>query len=103
MFVAFATLFPFRRAGSPPGQAGSLCYPISPLVAFDVVCVELRPRLLDDGMDGRLTTGMKDENPIEKVWRICDELSAEYGYDIYRIFAALREEKSNTQIDRSVW
>jgi hypothetical protein len=36
---------------------------------------------------------MKDENPIEEVWRIRDELSAEYGYDVHRIFAALREEE----------
>ncbi|MCX6930608.1 MAG: hypothetical protein NT154_46495 [Verrucomicrobia bacterium] len=36
---------------------------------------------------------MKDENPIEEIWRIRDELSAEYGYDVHRIFAALREEE----------
>jgi hypothetical protein len=36
---------------------------------------------------------MKDENPIEEVWRIRDELSAEYGYDVHRMFAALREEE----------
>lgn len=36
---------------------------------------------------------MNDENPIEEIWRIRDELSAEYGYDIHRIFAALREEE----------
>ena len=36
---------------------------------------------------------MKDENPIEEVWRIRDELSAEYGYDVHLIFAALREEE----------
>jgi len=36
---------------------------------------------------------MKNENPIEEVWRIRDELSAEYGYDVHRIFAALREEE----------
>ena len=35
---------------------------------------------------------MKTENPIEEIWRIRDELSAEYNYDIHRIFAALREE-----------
>jgi hypothetical protein len=34
---------------------------------------------------------MKNENPIEEVWRIRDELSAEHGYDVHRIFAALRE------------
>jgi hypothetical protein len=36
---------------------------------------------------------MNDENPIEEIWRIRDELSAEYGYDVHRIFAALREEE----------
>ena len=36
---------------------------------------------------------MKNENPIEEIWRIRDELSAEYGYDVRRIFAALREEE----------
>ena len=36
---------------------------------------------------------MNTENPIEEVWRIRDELSAEYGYDVHRIFAALREEE----------
>ena len=36
---------------------------------------------------------MKHENPIEEIWRIRDELSAEYGYDVHRIFTALREEE----------
>ena len=36
---------------------------------------------------------MKNETPIEEIWRIRDELSAEYGYDVHRIFAALREEE----------
>lgn len=36
---------------------------------------------------------MRAENPIEEIWRIRDELSAEYDYDIHRIFAALREEE----------
>ena len=36
---------------------------------------------------------MAHENPIEEIWRIRDELSAEYGYDVHRIFAALREEE----------
>jgi hypothetical protein len=36
---------------------------------------------------------MKDENPIAEVWRIRDELSAEYGHDVHRLFAALREEE----------
>jgi hypothetical protein len=47
---------------------------------------------------------MKDENPIEEVWRIRDELSAEHGYDVHRIFAALREEekKHGDRLVRSV-
>ena len=47
---------------------------------------------------------MKTENPIEEVWRIRDELSAEYGYDVHRIFAALREEekKYSDRLVRSV-
>jgi hypothetical protein len=47
---------------------------------------------------------MNDENPIEEVWRIRDELSAEYGYDVHRIFAALREEekKYGDRLVRSV-
>ena len=47
---------------------------------------------------------MKTENPIEEVWRIRDELSAEYGYDVHRIFAALREEekKHGDRLVRSV-
>lgn len=36
---------------------------------------------------------MKNENPIEELWRIKEELAAEYEYDIHRIFAALREEE----------
>ena len=36
---------------------------------------------------------MKNENPVEEVWRIRDELSAECGYDVHRLFAKLREEE----------
>lgn len=36
---------------------------------------------------------MKAENPIQEVWRIRDELSAEYGYDVHRLFDALRQEE----------
>ncbi len=47
---------------------------------------------------------MKTENPIEEVWRIRDEISAEYGYDVHRLFAALREEeqKHGDRLVRSV-
>ena len=44
---------------------------------------------------------MKNENPIEEIWRIRDELSAEYDYDIHRIFAALREEEKH--VPARVW
>lgn len=36
---------------------------------------------------------MKNENPIEEVWRIRDEISAEHDHDVHRLFAALREEE----------
>lgn len=36
---------------------------------------------------------MKMDNPIEEVWRIRDEISAECGYDVARLFAALRREE----------
>lgn len=36
---------------------------------------------------------MAHENPIQEIWRIRDEMSAEYNYDVHRIFAALREEE----------
>ena len=44
-------------------------------------------------IDGKLSGRMKDENPIQEVCRIRDELSAEYGHDVHRLFAALREEE----------
>jgi hypothetical protein len=34
---------------------------------------------------------MKDENPIEEIWRIREEIGAEHGYDVDRLFAAMRE------------
>ena len=36
---------------------------------------------------------MKDENPIEEIWRIRDELGAEDGYDVHRMFERLRREQ----------
>ena len=36
---------------------------------------------------------MKNENPIEEVWRIRDEIAAEHGYDLDRLFAAMREKE----------
>ena len=34
---------------------------------------------------------MKDENPIEEIWRIREEIGAEHGYDVDRLFAAMRK------------
>jgi hypothetical protein len=36
---------------------------------------------------------MKDENPIEEIWRIRDELGAQEGYDVHRLFERLRREE----------
>jgi hypothetical protein len=36
---------------------------------------------------------MKHENPIEEIWRIRDELGAEEGYDVHRLFERLRREE----------
>ena len=44
---------------------------------------------------------MKNENPIEEVWRIRDEIGAEHGYDVDRLFAAMRE-KEKEYADRLV-
>ena len=37
---------------------------------------------------------MKHENPIEELWRIRDELGAEEGYDVHRLFERLRWEEN---------
>ena len=34
---------------------------------------------------------MKHENPIEEIWRIRDELGAQEGYDVHRMFERLRQ------------
>ena len=36
---------------------------------------------------------MKDENPIEEIWRIREEIGAEHGYDVDRLFAAMRAKE----------
>lgn len=33
---------------------------------------------------------MKTENPIEEVWRIRDQIAAECGYDVDRLFERIR-------------
>ncbi len=45
---------------------------------------------------------MKNENPIEEIWRIREEIGAEHGYDVDRLFVAMR--KLETQYaDRLVY
>jgi hypothetical protein len=36
---------------------------------------------------------MKQENPIEEIWRIRDQLGAEEDYDVHRLFERLRREQ----------
>jgi hypothetical protein len=36
---------------------------------------------------------MKAENPIEEVWRIREEIAAENGYDVDRLFDAMLREQ----------
>lgn len=36
---------------------------------------------------------MKNENPIEEIWRIGEEIAAEHGHDVERLFAAMREKE----------
>jgi hypothetical protein len=36
---------------------------------------------------------MKRDNPIEEIWRIRDELGAQEGYDVHRLFERLRREE----------
>lgn len=38
---------------------------------------------------------MKQENPIEEIWRIRDQMSAQEGYDVGRFFEGLRREQQN--------
>jgi hypothetical protein len=38
---------------------------------------------------------MKQESPIEEVWRIRDQLGAEEGYDVHRLFERLRREQQS--------
>ena len=38
---------------------------------------------------------MKNENPIEEIWRIREELTAEEGCDVHAVFELLRREEKN--------
>lgn len=44
---------------------------------------------------------MNEQNPIEEIWRIREEIAAEHGYDVDRLFAAMRE-KQKQYADRLV-
>jgi hypothetical protein len=37
-----------------------------------------------------MATEIKTESPIEEVWRIRDQISAESGYDVDRLFERVR-------------
>ena len=45
---------------------------------------------------------MKTENPIEEIWRIREEIAAENGYDVDRLFDAMQREQEN-YADRLVY
>jgi hypothetical protein len=45
---------------------------------------------------------MKQENPIEEIWRIRDEPGAEDGYDVHRLFERLRRAEKGYH-DRHVY
>jgi len=45
---------------------------------------------------------MKTENPIEELWRIRDEIAAENGYDVDRLFDAMQREQEK-YADRLVY
>jgi len=45
---------------------------------------------------------MKTENPIEEIWRIREEIAAENGYDVDRLFDAMEREQEN-YADRLVY
>jgi len=36
---------------------------------------------------------MKPDNPIEEIWRIREEIAAENGYDVDRLFDAMQREQ----------
>ena len=45
---------------------------------------------------------MKTENPIEEIWRIREEMAAEHGYDVDRLFDAMEREQQK-YTDRLVY
>jgi hypothetical protein len=45
---------------------------------------------------------MKMDNPIEEIWRIREEIAAENGYDVDRLFDAMQREQEK-YADRLVY
>ena len=45
---------------------------------------------------------MKTDNPIEEIWRIREEIAAENGYDVDRLFDAMQREQEQ-YADRLVY
>ncbi|MGD0262812.1 MAG: hypothetical protein ABSD29_23845 [Verrucomicrobiota bacterium] len=45
---------------------------------------------------------MKTDNPIEEIWRIREEIAAENGYDVDRLFDAMEREQEK-YADRLVY
>ena len=45
---------------------------------------------------------MKTDNPIEEIWRIREEIAAENGYDVDRLFDAMEREQEQ-YADRLVY
>jgi len=45
---------------------------------------------------------MKTDNPTEEIWRIRDEIAAENGYDVDRLFDAMQREQAK-YADRLVY
>jgi hypothetical protein len=45
---------------------------------------------------------MKTDNPIEEIWRIREEIAAENGYDVDRLFDAMQREQEK-YADRLVY
>ena len=45
---------------------------------------------------------MQTDNPIEEIWRIREEIAAENGYDVDRLFDAMQREQEK-YADRLVY
>jgi hypothetical protein len=49
-----------------------------------------------------MTPMFEVENPIEEIWRIREEIGAEHGNDVDKLFAAMREKQTQYS-DRLVY